>query len=76
MRKKAHFALYCYLAKVAGQKGRLVLGIKFLLKAFAACPELLFQRDGISLLANTARGFAPPRLKSRTAQVLRALRLW
>ena len=76
MRKRARFALYCYLAKVAGQKGRFALGTKFLLKALVACPELLFRREGISLIVNAARGFAPPRLKSRTARVLRALRLW
>lgn len=76
MRKRALFALYCYVAKVAGQRRRLGPGIRFMLKAFAAYPAFLFQADGISLLTNAARGFAPPVLKSRTAQVLRALRLW
>jgi glycosyltransferase involved in cell wall biosynthesis len=76
LRRKAYFGLYCNCSKIAAEKGKRIQGIRYMVKALSVCPELLFQRDGISLLLNTAKGFPPVWLKRKTMRVLIALHLW
>jgi glycosyltransferase involved in cell wall biosynthesis len=76
LRRKAYFGLYCNCAKLAAEKGDRLTGTGYLIKALITCPELLFQRDGVSLLVSTLKGFPPARLKKVIIKILMYLRLW
>ncbi len=75
MRRKAYFALYCYLSEEAARRGYRATGLAYLLRALKACPELLLQRDGISFLMAVPKSFLPQQLRRMIIQALMALRL-
>jgi glycosyltransferase involved in cell wall biosynthesis len=76
LRRKAYYGMYCYLGKVSAERGHRLTGIRYLCQALLTCPWFIFERDGMALITDAAKGFVPGGLKKKMMQVLRRWRLW
>lgn len=74
IRRKTYFGLYCYLAGEAARGCKRIISLRYIFKALRACPELLFQKDGVSFLISVAGSFVPRWFRKLWKRTLASLR--
>ncbi len=75
MRRKAHFGLYCLLARVAARTGHKGPALLYVFTALKTYPKSLMEKKGRSILIRTGKSFLPRWLKRFIARTLILLRL-